>query len=152
MKKIKKQAGVTLIEVLVTLVILSVAMTGIAAMQVTSMQSASQIKYRSAAMSTAQSVLDAMRANRTGSGATASLASLKRYVGSNASKPAGPSQENRDYLAFEAELDASLNNRTPKFSITVGDDRLVTVTINWSQRNEKTDGSTEKTYSVSAFL
>jgi len=143
MNKLKKQAGVTLIEVLVTLVILSIALTGIAAVQATSMQSASQIKYRSAAISTAQSMLDTMRANR---------GELASYVGSDTSKPDATTQPGQDYLAFEDTLDETLRNRSPAFQIQVTADRLVTVSISWNQRKEQGDGTDTKTYSVRAFL
>lgn len=143
MLKIKKQAGVTLIEVLVTLVIMSVALTGIAAVQATSMQSASQIKFRSAAVASAQSMLDAMRSNR---------GELNLYAGSNTSKPASDTQAGRDYAAFDETLEATLDNRNPGFTITISGDRLATVTVSWDQRKEEGSGTDTKTYSVSAYL
>ena len=152
MRKFKKQSGVTLIEVLVTLVIMSVALSGIAALQVSSMQSASQVKYRSAAVSSAQSMLDAMRAGRTGNTASASLANLQSYIGTNASMPAITTQAGADFVDFDNELNASLQNRTPGFIIAVDNDRLVTVSISWTQRADAAVGTTRKTYSISAIL
>lgn len=151
-RKFKKQTGVTLIEVLVTLVIMSVALSGIAAMQISSMQSASQVKYRSAAASSAQSILDAMRAGRTGGTATASLSNLQSYIGTNSSQPASDTQAGRDFIDFEAELEASLEFRQPEFEISVDNNRLVTVEISWTQRADAADGTVKKTYSLSAIL
>ena len=152
MRKLKKQSGVTLIEVLITLVIMSVALSGIAALQVSSMQSASQVKYRSAAVSSAQSILDAMRAGRTGSSAAASLANLQNYIGTNTNMPSASTQAGNDYIDFNNELTASLRNRSPAFTIAVDNDRLVTVSVSWTQRAEAAEGTAVKTYSISAIL
>jgi|GEM_PF-3972275 len=151
MKSNAKQSGVTLIEVLVTMVIMAIALSGIAAMQATSMQSASQLKYRSAAMSSAQSILDTMRSNRNGS-TTDALASLQEYIGSDDNMPDAGTQAGDDYVAIKAEVDSSLANRSPGFEISVSDDRLVTVSISWTQRKDAEEGTDNKTYSVSAYL
>ncbi len=146
-----KQSGVTLIEVLVTLVILAIALTGIAAVQATSMQSASQVSYRSAAMSSAQSILDSMRARR-GSDPSQSLANLQAYIGDQDSTPATTTLLGQDYQAFKRELGSGLRNRDPEFEIQVTSGRLVTVIIGWTQRNDSEEGTTAKTYTVTAYL
>lgn len=152
MHKIKKQAGVTLIEVLVTLVIMSVALSGIAAIQISSMQSASQVKYRSAAIASAQSIMDAMRAGRTGGTAAASLANLQSYIGDESTPPSSDTQAGREYVAITSELNASLPSRSPGFSIAVNNNRLVTIQVSWTQRADAEAGTTRKTYTLSAFL
>lgn len=152
MRKFKKQSGVTLIEVLVTLVIMSVALSGIAVVQVSSMQSATQVKYRSAAIAAAQSMLDNMRVARAGSSEAESLANLQSYIGSSTNLPSGPSQAYSDYNALTASIDASMENRSPEFSITVDNARNVTFNISWTQRADAEAGTVKKTYSVSSIL
>lgn len=155
MLKAKNQQGITLIEVLITLVILAVAMTGIAAVQITTMQSATQVKFRSAAMASAQSMLETMRASRFGETAAESLANLKSYEGSYDSAPASSTPAGRDYLTFKDEIDASLRNRSPDFEITVDAIRNVTVDISWSERNEDESSNADtvvRTYTVTARL
>lgn len=151
MQSTVKQRGITLIEVLVTLVILTIGITGIAMVQARSMQSGAQMKYRSAAISSAQSIVDVMRANRIGIAAQ-SLASLQSYVGTNATMPASTTQEGQDFLAFNAELQASLPNRSPTFAIAVDGSRVVTVTIGWTQREDTGTGTTTESYIVKAIL
>ncbi|MGB0866955.1 MAG: type IV pilus modification protein PilV [Granulosicoccaceae bacterium] len=149
----ERQSGVTLIEVLITLVILGIALSGIAAMQLSSMQSATQMKYHSAATAIAQSMLDSMRAGRSGATAADSLANLQSYIGSNTSSPPAATQAGQDYIAFIAELNAAFTNRSPGFTIAVDANRMVTVSITWSQRDDNSPANVaNKTYSVSSIL
>lgn len=151
MRRHTKQRGITLIEVLVTMVILTIGITGIAIVQATSMQSGAQMKYRSAAISSAQSMIDAMRANRIGIAAQ-SLAGLQSYVGTNTTMPAADTQAGKDFIAFDAELQTSLENRSPAFRIQVDGSRVVRVTISWTQRNDTGSGTGTESYSVNAIL
>ena len=56
--------GVTLVELLVTLVILSVGVLGVAGLQVTSMQLTRDVNFRLTAVQLANDVLDRVRINR----------------------------------------------------------------------------------------
>lgn len=59
----KRQSGVTLIEILITLIVLSIGLLGVAALQTMSLRSA-QISYqRTQAVNLAYEVLDVARAN-----------------------------------------------------------------------------------------
>ena len=60
---IRKQRGVSLIEVLVSVVILSVGILGIAGIQVVSLQQNRSAVYRAEALQLANGILDRMRAN-----------------------------------------------------------------------------------------
>ena len=64
MNKVKNQKGVSLIEVLVTLVLISVALLGSASLQVVSKRANSQALQRSAAAHFANDYLSKMRSNR----------------------------------------------------------------------------------------
>lgn len=152
MRKFKKQSGATLIEVLVTLVIMSIALSGIAVVQVSSMQSATQVKYRSAAIAAAQSMLDNMRIARAGSSEAESLANLQLYVGTSGTLPASPSQARNDYTALINSINVSMANRSPAFEIKMDGNRVVTFDISWTQRADAEAGTVKKTYSVSSIL
>jgi type IV pilus assembly protein PilV len=64
MNKVKTQKGVSLIEVMVTLVLISVALLGSASLQVVSKRANSQALQRSAAAHFANDYLSKMRSNR----------------------------------------------------------------------------------------
>jgi type IV pilus assembly protein PilV len=64
MNKVKNQKGVSLIEVLVTLVLISVALLGSASLQVVSKRANNQALQRSAAAHFANDYLSKMRSNR----------------------------------------------------------------------------------------
>ncbi len=80
--KRKTQRGTTLIETLVALVVLSVGLLGIAALQMTSLRNNRGAHLRSQAQVMAYDIADRMRANRT-----AALANA--YVIAMAATPAG---------------------------------------------------------------
>src|SRR5262245_7129761 len=60
------QSGMSLVEVLVTLVLVSVGLLGVAALQLTSLKSNQEAYVRSQASVLADYILDRMRANQTG--------------------------------------------------------------------------------------
>lgn len=60
-----RQSGTTLIEVLVTLVVLSIGLLGVAAMQTFSLQSNQKAHYRSQATALIAEISDHARANRS---------------------------------------------------------------------------------------
>lgn len=61
----RRQAGVSLIEVLISVVILGIGMLGIAAMQARALQNNSSSLERSQMVVQSYAILDAMRANLT---------------------------------------------------------------------------------------
>ena len=60
----KKSTGLTMIEVLVTLVILSIGLLGMAALQLTGLRSANSSNYRTQAILLANDMAERMRANQ----------------------------------------------------------------------------------------
>src|SRR5688500_8850514 len=58
--------GFTLLEVLIAIVIVSIGMLGVAAMQATTLKNAGSSKYRSAAISLTSDMSDRLRANLEG--------------------------------------------------------------------------------------
>lgn len=68
MKNANRQAGFTLIEVLVALLVLSIGLLGLAALQATGMKYNSDAYYRTQASIFAYDIIDRMRANPKGAG------------------------------------------------------------------------------------
>lgn len=62
------QAGLSLLEVLVAVLILGIGLLGIAAMQATSLRNSQSALERSQAVIQTYTIIDAMRANRAGAG------------------------------------------------------------------------------------
>lgn len=67
------QSGFTMVEVLVTLVILTIGLLGIAALYLNSLQSGRTAVYRTQAVNLAADLADRVRANRTAQAAYATL-------------------------------------------------------------------------------
>lgn len=65
MNRQRAERGATLIEVLVTIVVLAIGLLGMAGLQITSIQSNHSAYYRSQATILAYDISDRMRANRT---------------------------------------------------------------------------------------
>jgi type IV pilus assembly protein PilV len=96
-----KIAGVSLVEVLVTLVLTSVGLLGVAALQVTSLKGNKEAYIRSQASVLAADILERMRANYAG---FRSGEYTTEFNGVNdASTVAG-----RDLAAWQADIDALL--------------------------------------------
>lgn len=62
------QSGVSMIEVLVAIIILSIGLLGMAALQIAGLKSNQSASFRSTASMMAYSILDSMRANRVSVG------------------------------------------------------------------------------------
>jgi type IV pilus assembly protein PilV len=62
----RRVAGFTLLEVLIALIIVSIGLLGVAAMQASTLKNAGSSKYRSAAISLSSDMADRMRANLEG--------------------------------------------------------------------------------------
>lgn len=80
---LQRQRGVSLIEVLVTVVILSVGLLGVAAMQAFSLQSGQAAFQRTQATTIAYEISDQLRANRSrmlGGGAMPGLAEWQNWA------------------------------------------------------------------------
>lgn len=123
------QRGMTLVEVLVTLIIMSVGLLGVAALQLTSLRNNYDAYTRSQAAVLAADILDRMRANRSaaisGTGYTVALGTYNSNT----------TQAERDISAWKATLAQQL---------PVGDGDIardpatgiVTIRIQWSERDD----------------
>ena len=132
-----KQAGVTLIEVLVTLVLISVGLLGVAALQLTSLKSNQEAYSRSQASVLAGNILDRMRTNQRGVEAN-EYATAMNGTGTANTVSGG------DLAAWQAAIDTLLpggGGMATGGQIDITGNRLagfvVTVTIQWTERADR---------------
>ncbi|MBK7354138.1 MAG: type IV pilus modification protein PilV [Nitrosomonas sp.] len=121
--KLASQKGVTMIEVLVSVIILSIGLLGLAGLQsagITHNQSAS---FRSTATMMTYSILDSLRANR----AEASNGNYNIALG--ATKPTGDAIYQKDLNNWMTEL--ALRLPTGQGSVAVDNNNNVMITIQW---------------------
>lgn len=137
----RKQQGMTLIEVLVTTVIISIGLLGVAALQLTSLKSNQESYVRSQAAMLAADLLDRMRANQTGFNAGDYDANF------NGTGRAGTVAE-ADLIAWQATINRLLPGDDTDAAGRVERDattHVVTITIQWAERAEN---STARTYTT----
>lgn len=143
--------GFTLIEVLVALVVLSIGLLGLAALQLTSLQFNTNSDLRTQATVAAYDIIDRMRSNRTGFAAndyhvpTASDAATKisDYAACGSSCACDTSECNASNLALydlhqwydmtDTQLPGSLANR-PTITRDAATNE-VTIVINWLEKD-----------------
>jgi type IV pilus assembly protein PilV len=138
--------GFTLIEILVTLVLISVGLLGVAALQLRTLRANKESYVRSQAGVLAADILDRMRANPsafrngeydvTWNGTSAPAPATGS--GSSSTSPSGP-RAVADLTAWQT----AINNTLPGDADTVAGrivraNNVVTVTIRWSERSEGT--------------
>lgn len=127
------ERGMTLIEVLVTLVLISVGLLGVAALQLTSLRGNQEAYVRSQASALAGYILDRMRANPQAFRAGA------YNVAFNATGTAGTTAGN-DLSAWQNEINRLLPggnaNAAGSIATVAGSPNIVTITIRWSERQD----------------
>jgi type IV pilus assembly protein PilV len=128
-----RAGGMTLIEVLVTLVIISVGLLGVAALQLTTLRNNYDAYVRSQAAMLAADLLDRMRANRDDALAGRYVAAIGPFAGTGTAWQA-------DLAAWKATLAAQLPNGDGSVQTAAVDAALqvtlVSVTIQWSERTD----------------
>jgi type IV pilus assembly protein PilV len=137
------QRGMTLVEVLVTLIIMSVGLLGVAALQLASLRNNYDAYVRSQAAVLAADIFDRMRANRT-------AALNNQYDVTTGSYSNTSTQAERDITDWKATLLAQL----PQGDGAVNRDLVtgvVTISIQWGERNG-TPGGTILTFQTSSVI
>ena len=135
--------GMTLVEILVTVVLISVGLLGIAALQLTTLRSNQEALIRSQASELANDILDRMRANQAG------FLADQYNVDFDGTGPAGTAAGN-DLAAWQAEIDRLLpgagaalpdgaGGAAGRIQRTPGTN-IVTITIRWSEREDRVLG------------
>ncbi|MET0984904.1 MAG: type IV pilus modification protein PilV [Steroidobacteraceae bacterium] len=127
------QKGFTLVEVLVTLVLTSVGLLGMAALQLTTLKSNQEAYVRSQASMLSGYILDRMRANQRG------FLNNEYTVAFDGTGTAGTTAGN-DLARWQAEINRLLPggaaNAAGQVARTAGTN-IVTVTIRWSERADR---------------
>ncbi|MBL4583902.1 MAG: type IV pilus modification protein PilV [Pseudomonadales bacterium] len=136
----RKQSGFSLIEVMVTALILSTSMLGIAQLQATSMKNSHDAHFRSTANTLAYEIVDRMRANRTISSTTINYAiSIGTTITAsncetNSCTPAQLS--GYDLEAWKYLLATNLPGGDGAISVAIGTTGAeVTVTVQWKDND-----------------
>ena len=125
-----RQRGISLIEVLVAVLILSLGLLGVAAMQNKSLSMNHSAYLRSQANIMAYDILDRMRANR-------SAAMNGAYDHQpEAAVPAGGNIAAEDLRGWLSDLAATLPEGTAE--ITSSNENRVSVTVQWRDRDGET--------------
>lgn len=137
---LRRQSGLGLIEVLVTVLVLGIGILGVASTQVVSLQMNSQSQSRSQAVLLAEDLLDRVRANPE----NANLYALTQGDAEGADDgacdtsfvPANASVAADDIASWENSLACLL----PEAKRTVDVDvEVITVTIDWDQNDADTN-------------
>lgn len=112
-----KQSGFSLLEILISLVILAIGLLGLAALQTASLKNNHSAQYRTTATVLAYDIIDRMRLNQNAD-----------YTLTMAATPSGRTLKDTDLIAWTTNL----NNELPAGDGAValnGD--IVTVTVQW---------------------
>lgn len=133
---IGRSRGMTLIEVLVTLVIISVGLLGVAALQLTTVRNNYDAFVRSQAAVLASDILDRIRANRAAAMTGAGAYNTDFGDVTSTTNPAATA----DMTQWKAMLNAQLPNGdgsivTNTVNVAGVDRRIVTITIRWGERS-----------------
>lgn len=141
------QTGMTLIEVLVTLVITSVGLLGVAALQLTSLRNNQESYVRSQAAMLAADMLDRMRSNQAGFNA-GDYDMSDDADGFDETGASGTIAAD-DIAAWQGAIDRLLpGSDVDAAGRIVRENRIVTITIRWHEREEQ---STSRTYDPAAL-
>lgn len=121
-----KEAGATLIEVLIAMVVLAIGPIGLAGLQATSIQSNHSAYYRSQATLLASDLADRMRANRT---EALTNAYLTNFPTSSANNSVSGTAAEKDIAEWLNRLAVTLPDGTGKVE---KDNALITISIRWN--------------------
>lgn len=139
-KPLRKDAGVSLIEVLVAIVIFSFGMLGLAGLQTRLMTYSQSSLMRSQAMALTDDVLDRMRVDRQNAVSGNWNTNLDDTA---ASVPTGTSPYQFDLRAWKAEVETLLPDGKAAILVDAAQNNLVTVTIEWNDSRGTDASNTE---------
>lgn len=131
----KQQKGFSLIEVLVTMVIISFGLLGIAGVIVNALKNNNSSYARTQASVLANDIIDRMRANRT----AAETAPFAYNLALGAAVPAGNTIVLNDLTQWRASLAAAMPSGTG--SVTMANATQVTVVVQWNDARASGDGT-----------
>jgi type IV pilus assembly protein PilV len=128
--RIRRQSGLSLIEVLITVVLVSIGLLGLAGLQLTSVQNSNSSSERFIATTLAQDILERMRANRN-----RAIGPGKVYNLAMGADPGVGGVEGADLDAWKEAIEAALPSG--QGAVAVDDDSVATVTLEWTDASDK---------------
>lgn len=130
----RRETGMTLVEVLVALLVLSIGLLGIAALQTTGLRATQASGARSQAVLLSYDIIDRMRANRQ----DALAGNYDTTTADDYADPADapPGMPGDDLIAWKAQLAATLPDGRGAITREVGNPAIVTVTVEWVDRDD----------------
>jgi type IV pilus assembly protein PilV len=133
------QRGVTLVEILVTVVIISVGLLGIAALHTVSLRNGQYAHTRSQASSLANDIIDRMRSNKT-----IAETSTAYVIAVGTAAPSTPATlAERDLKEWKDGLAAALPGGDGSVAQnTIAGRTVVRVTVQWGEHQDTTSFST----------
>jgi type IV pilus assembly protein PilV len=128
---VRRQAGFSLIEVLIALVVLALGLLGFALLQTMNLRYAQSSNYRTQATNLSYDLIDQIRANRALAGQYAiDAGSFGSVTGQNCSRPTAFVTPANSVSRWKCQVRAALGeNATAAVQVVAG---RVDVTINWS--------------------
>jgi type IV pilus assembly protein PilV len=141
--KIRKQRGISIVESLVALVVISVGMLGIAGLYLSSLQASRTAKLRSQAVELVGSLADRIRANRDAAAAynTAAYGGAPTTQACATARCAPATLAQDDLARWLLDLRAGLPGGTAVTGTVVVTDRVrpdvdnYLITVNWREAN-----------------
>jgi type IV pilus assembly protein PilV len=128
------QSGLSLIEVLITVVLVSIGLLGLAGLQLTSVQNSNSSGERFVATTLAQDIIERMRANRSNA-VSKDNPIAERYDLAMDADPAAGTVAGDDLVAWMAALAAALPSADG--SVDVDDNNVATVVVQWTDASDK---------------
>lgn len=120
------QSGASIVEVLVTLILVSVGLLGIAGMQLATVQTTNSAAQRFEATTLAKDILERMRANRN----RAMAGQYDIAIGASAT---GGTLADEDLQEWKAALSQALPGGDGAVDVqAVGTSRVATITVQWT--------------------
>jgi type IV pilus assembly protein PilV len=145
-----RQSGVGLIEVLVAVLVLSIAFLGVAALQAVSLSTSNSAMARSMATISSYSILDAMRADSAN--AKAGMYNQANLVANNCPAP-GNTMATAQINQWCGQLGAKLGASASTIgTITCNTNGKCTVTVQFDDSRSGSGGSTNQLLSTVAYL
>lgn len=138
-----KQAGVSMLEVLVAILVLSLGLLGLGGLQATGLRNSYSAYLRAQAAQFAFDMTDRMRANR------AAAISGQYDLAMNASAPAGstlPDKDRAEWLALLGNLPSGDG------SISVSNNGTARIVVQWNDRRSATDQTEAATLSTTQLV
>ena len=144
----RTSGGSVLLEALVGILIFSIGILALVAMQAESIRNTTEAKYRNDASYLANQIIGRMWADRVKSDGTSNLGSYSHYAGgATACSPTGSASTYGGVTDWLADVNATLPNAAAnKQQIKIDANNLVTVTLCWQT------GSTPHNLVVSAQI